>query len=210
MANHPGVADVPNVMIAAFDAAVPQGGAAASRSPSALAPLQGCAASPHGKPVNAIMLRMPMRTLACPLRSRTPAAASRRARAGPPAQRLRPYLPTQRFAAEPAARQFGFPDAPLEQRRGNWRDVSDAPLASVTQALVKSAGGADMGDARRALLGSAAPCALDCAGLLPLLGLAPWSGLSPMSLPRDPALASPPCQVRHPCKLECRCSMAAV
>jgi hypothetical protein len=123
------------------------------------------------------MLRMPMRTAACPPRSRTPAAAPRRARAGPPAQRLRPYLPTQRFAAEPAARQFGFPDAPLEQRRGNWRDVSDAPLASVTQALVKSAGGADMGDARRALLGSAAPCALDCAGLLPASGACSMVGV---------------------------------
>jgi hypothetical protein len=121
------------------------------------------------------MQRMPIRTVAR-LRSRTPAEAFRRPRAGPPAQRLRPYLPTQRFAAEPAARQFGFPDAPLEQRRGNWRDVSDAPLASVTQALVKSAGGADMGDARRALLAPAAPGTLDCAGLLWLLGLAPWSG----------------------------------
>lgn len=54
--------------------------------------------------------------------------------AGHGAPRLRPYLPTQRFAAEPAARSFGFPDEPLEERRGNWRDVSDAPLSAVTTA----------------------------------------------------------------------------
>lgn len=60
--------------------------------------------------------------------------------AGHGAPRLRPYLPTQRFAAEPAARSFGFPDEPLEERRGNWRDVSDAPLSSVTKAGSQSGG----------------------------------------------------------------------
>ena len=53
---------------------------------------------------------------------------------------MRPYLPTQRFAPEPPPRQFGFPDQDLEHRRGNWRDVSDAPLSQVSKMLATPGG----------------------------------------------------------------------
>ncbi|KAK9838450.1 hypothetical protein WJX81_000079 [Elliptochloris bilobata] len=67
---------------------------------------------------------------------------------GSAAPRRRPYLPTQRFSVEPPPRQFGFPDASLEHRRGNWRDVTDAPIETVSKLLATPGGKPGVGDSR--------------------------------------------------------------
>jgi len=211
MANHPGVADVPNVMIAAFDAAVPQGGAGAPRSPSALPPLQGCAASPHGQPVDAV------HAAHADAHSRMPAPLPH-ARSGPPARARRPARAAAAALPADAALCGGAGGAPV-RLPGRAAGAAARQLARRERraARERDAGACEVGRRRRHGRRSARPAWLCCA-LCPGLrgpvarfwGLLHGRGLSPMSLPRDPALASPPCQVRHPCKLECRCSMAAV